>query len=154
LQLLKNLSTVKGRPPLDKANGSGLPKGFESLNAAIFQRAIALARRLGGKIEPDAEGHPRFADLQPAGSRAGFEKGDVILAIGKGTKPTAFKDVKSVEELRVEAERLTPGDPFQLKVRRGGKDVAVSSTIGDIPEWKHGPTNDTGDLPRGKPKGK
>lgn len=149
--VVKSLAASKGRPPFTKASGDGLPKGFHQLNGAIFQRALALARRLGGRIEPDPKGRPRFADVEPAGSRAGLQKGDVILALAKASKTSpAWTAVGTVEALRLETEKFSPGDAIQVRVERDGKAIVISTSIGEVPEWKYGPANDAGDLPRAK----
>jgi hypothetical protein len=49
-------------------------------------------------------------------------------------------------------ERCEPGDALQLRIRRGDKTLVISTTCGEIPEWKHGPASDAGDLPRAKSK--
>lgn len=153
-EMIKIAATTKERYTYKTTGTNGMPKGDAALEAQVFQRASKMARRLGGQLAPSADGRPMFLDVESAGQRAGFQKNDVILAIGKGAakKPADFREVKTVEELRQEVEKYKSGDPITLRIRRDGKEMAVSTQIGEFPEWKGGPANDAGDLPR--PKGK
>ncbi|MBI3818510.1 MAG: M28 family peptidase [Planctomycetes bacterium] len=157
LEILKISATMKDRLEFHPVGANGMPKGDAAMEKEVVDIARATKRRLGGQIHATPEGKPAFADTEPAGVRAGFEKGDVILAIAKGNtkNPKDFKEVKSVEELRVECEKFKPGDAIQLKIQRDGKPLTIPTTIGDIPEWKYGPDKDGGDMPPPpKPKGK
>ncbi|MFN0207187.1 MAG: M28 family peptidase [Planctomycetota bacterium] len=151
---VKITASMKEKLVFQKTGMNGMPKGSDAVQALNFKRAVALNRRLGGQIAPSADLRPMFLDTEAAGSRAGIEKNDVILGIAKGNvkKVSDFKEVKTVEELRVETEKYKSGDPVTLRVRRDGKEKLIPTKIGDVPEWKYGPANDAGDLPRPKAK--
>lgn len=154
LEILRISGTMKEKLEFKSVGANGMPKGDEAVEGAVFKRAKALARRLGGQIQPNADGKPMFTDTEAAGSRAGIQKGDVIVAIAKGNtkNPKDFKEVKNVEELRVESEKLKSGDAIQLRISRSDKLLTIATTVGDIPEWKYGPEKDDGDMPKPKPK--
>jgi peptidase M28-like protein len=146
LEIARILGSSKARLKFERAAGEGLPKDFASRNAANFLRAAAMARRLGGALEPGNDGAPRFADTEPAGSRAGIEKGDVVLAIA-GAKKDTWIEVKDVESLRVQVELFAPKDRVRLRLRRAEKTFEIETSIGEVPDWKYGPAKDSGDLP-------
>lgn len=150
LETLKGLAAAKEKPLFQKVGGNGMPKGEDALEADVFRRATAMARRLGGKIGPTAAGVPQFLDTEGRGSKAGIERGDQILAIRRrGSKPGPWVEVKSVESLRLEVEKMAAGDSVQLKILRAGKESVIDTEIGPIPEWKKGPATDKSDLPPG-----
>ncbi len=156
LATLRGVAERKERMSFSRTGSNGMPKGLNSLEASVFKRAVAMNRRLGGSIGAGPGGAPQFVDTVPDGNRAGFEKGDVILAIAPGSsrKRDAWTEVKTVEELRRAVEAFAPGDSIQLRIRRGSEEKEISTRIGDVPEWKHGPDKETSDLPIGAPKGR
>lgn len=149
-ELLKQVAARPAKLTFDDSAAEGLPSRMKQISADAFTRAAAIARKLGGSLEPNSERLPRFRDVEPAGERAGLEKGDVILAIA----PAAAKkggeswiEVKDLERLRVAVEAMPARAKAVLKIRRGGETRTVAVTLGDVPEWKHGPPKETGDLP-------
>jgi len=151
LDVVGTLAQRKERLTWEKSAGEGLPKGFAALESEVFRWASAMARRLGGQIEPGTDGSPRFADTEPAGSKAGIEKGDVVQAIARAGGKPSWTEVKTVEALRLAVERLKSGDRVVLRLRRSGKTLEVPTTIGEFPRWKRGPENEAGDLPAPPP---
>lgn len=151
-EYIKLASATKEKLQFTSTGNNGMPKGDAAVETAVVQRARVMARRLGGQIAPGAGGKPVFQDTEAAGARAGFQRGDVILAIAKDTNKNskAFIEVKTVEALRLELEKMKAGDPVQLKIQRGDASMVIGTTIANIPEWKKGPDKDDGDLPKPK----
>src|SRR4030095_11531462 len=117
--------------PFEKSEAAGLPKSFSKIDAAVLQRVAAMQRRLGGTLEPGSDRAPRVRDVEPAGMRAGIEKGDVVLASAPAAKAGTEKwvEVKDVEQLRVEVERLAPGTKIALRIRRGSESRVITTAI-------------------------
>src|SRR4030095_9207363 len=86
LEVMKILAANPAKIPFEKSEAAGLPKSFSKIDAAVLQRVAAMQRRLGGTLEPGSDRAPRFRDVEPAGMRAGIEKGDVVLAIAPAAR--------------------------------------------------------------------
>ena len=71
--------------------------------------------------------------------RAGIKTGDVIVAFDG-------KEIRDSSELPLQVARLAPGKKVQVKIIRDGKELTVSTTLGEFREKEVVASNETGEL--------
>ncbi len=71
----------------------------------------------------DTEGVVVVENVQGSAARAGLQPGDIILAVNN-------QQVRSVQDLRNKAEKLTKGEPAALLVEREGNQLFVPIRAG------------------------
>jgi serine protease Do len=97
------------------------------LGVAIQGITPAIARSLG--LNPDQPSGALVASVTPnsPAAKAGVKQGDVITAAG-GHK------VKQVGDLPRIVAAAPPGQPLDLTVLRGGKEMKLAATLGELSE--------------------
>jgi serine protease Do len=97
------------------------------LGVAIQGITPAIAKSLG--MNPDEPTGALVATVTPSSpaAKAGLKPGDVIVSANG-------KPIKSVHDLPRLVASMPPGQQLELNVRRGGKDMTVTATTGDMPQ--------------------
>jgi serine protease Do len=75
------------------------------------------------KRSVETEGSVVVEDVQGSAARAGLQPGDIILAVNN-------QQVRSVQDLRTQAQKLNKGDPAALLVERAGNQIFVPIRAG------------------------
>jgi serine protease Do len=75
------------------------------------------------KRSVETEGNVVVEDVQGSAARAGLQPGDIILAVNN-------QQVRSVQDLRTQAQKLNKGDPAALLVERAGNQIFVPIRAG------------------------
>jgi len=97
------------------------------LGVAIQSITPAIAKSLG--MNPDEPTGALVATVtanSPA-AQAGLKPGDVILTANS-------KSIKNVHELPRLVAGTPPGEKVEFGIRRGGKDMTLAATIGEMPQ--------------------
>ena len=97
------------------------------LGVAIQGISPAIAKSLG--MNPDETTGALVATVTPnsPAAKAGLKPGDVIVS-------ASGKPIKSVHDLPRLVASMPPGQQLELNVRRGGKDMTVAATTGEMPQ--------------------
>jgi serine protease Do len=108
---------------------------------------MELARRstsggfLGIEIAPAPvkEGGVKIARILPDGAaeEAGFQKGDVIVAVGK-------KQITDAESLFKSLQKTKPGQKVTVRVKRGSEEVVLKPELGSRPQGREDFQNQLG----------
>ncbi len=111
----------------DKAKCDGNPEDC----AKKMQQKIAQKAWLGISYEADEQGRWVVSSVEPdsPAQKAGFEKGDVILAVD-GVEYS--KENKA--ELKAVFAKLTPGSEATYVVKRQGGKMKLQATLGHVPD--------------------
>ena len=97
------------------------------LGVAIQGITPSIAKSLG--MDPDRSTGALVASVTPnsPAAKAGLKPGDVILK-------SEGQDIKTVHDLPRLVAKAPIGEKFNMQIRRNGKDMALSATIGELQE--------------------
>src|SRR5262249_10259904 len=102
---------------------------FERENPAPANPAEGATAYAGVRLRADEETKAAGVDTPIKGSpaeKAGLKKGDVILKVGATAATDLEGTVKAVRQAK-------PGDKLEFRVRRDGKEMTITVTVGVFP---------------------